>query len=71
MIRHEGRLAELFPHTLGDLPGFFDRDRSLCRGTILFLHGEGVPLLDPRGDLAHVRARYLLTCSATRSSRAT
>ncbi|WP_338703641.1 nucleotidyltransferase domain-containing protein [Streptomyces sp. Q6] len=57
LVRHEGRPAELFLHTLADLPGFFDRDRLLRRGTLLFLYGEGVPLLDPHGDLAHARTR--------------
>ncbi|MEV1020185.1 nucleotidyltransferase domain-containing protein [Streptomyces sp. NPDC050264] len=55
--RHEGRPAELFLHTLRDLPGLFERDRSLRRGTILFIYDQGIPLLDPHGHVAHARAR--------------
>ncbi|MFJ8821599.1 nucleotidyltransferase domain-containing protein [Streptomyces sp. NPDC102467] len=57
VLRHEGRPAELFLHTLGDLPGRFERDRSLRRGTILFLYDQGIPLLDPHGHVTHARAR--------------
>jgi predicted nucleotidyltransferase len=57
VLRHEGRLAELFLHTLSDIPGFFERDRSLRRGTILFIYDQGVPLLDPHGHVGRARAR--------------
>ena len=57
VIRHEGRPAEVFLHTLGDVPGVFERDRSLRRGTILFLYDQGVPLLDPHGHVARLRTR--------------
>ncbi|WP_428954196.1 nucleotidyltransferase domain-containing protein [Streptomyces sp. cg35] len=56
VIRHEGRPAELFLHTLDDLPGAFARDRSLRRGTLLFVYAQGVPLLDPQGHVARARA---------------
>ncbi|MFI6877530.1 nucleotidyltransferase domain-containing protein [Streptomyces sp. NPDC050400] len=57
VIRHEGRPAELFLHTRADVPGFFERDRLLRRGTILFIYDQGIPLLDREGDLARVRDR--------------
>lgn len=57
VIRHEGRLAELFMHTLSGVPGFLERDRSLRRGTILFIYDQGIVLLDPHGHLERVRAR--------------
>ncbi|MGX8910238.1 nucleotidyltransferase domain-containing protein [Streptomyces netropsis] len=62
VVRHGGRLAELFLHTLADVPEHFERDRVLRRGTVLFIYDQGLPLLDPYGHLARTReqARALL-----------
>ncbi|GAA2291362.1 nucleotidyltransferase domain-containing protein [Streptomyces kunmingensis] len=57
VLRHEGRPVELFLHTLSETPALFERDRSLRRGTILFIYDQGVPLLDPHGHIARTRAR--------------
>ncbi|GAA2104985.1 nucleotidyltransferase domain-containing protein [Streptomyces albiaxialis] len=57
VIRHEGRPAELFLHTLADVPGHFERDRRLRRGTILFLYDQGTVLGDPHGHMARLRDR--------------
>ncbi|NEB75317.1 nucleotidyltransferase domain-containing protein [Streptomyces sp. SID14478] len=56
-IRYEGRLAELFLHRLPELPDVFEGDRVLRRGTMLFIYGEGIPLLDPHGHVSRARAR--------------
>ncbi len=55
VVRHEGRLAELFLNTVADIPEFFEWDRARRRGTVLFIYDQGLPLLDPRGDLSRVR----------------
>ncbi|MFD4630632.1 nucleotidyltransferase domain-containing protein [Streptomyces sp. NPDC058284] len=55
VMRHEGRLAELFLNTLQDVPQFFAWDRARRRGTVLFLYDQGVTLLDPHGHLARAR----------------
>lgn len=55
VIRHDGRLAELFLHTRADAPQHFERDRSLRRGTVLFIYERGLVLADPHGHLARVR----------------
>lgn len=62
VVRHEGRLAELFVHALDDVPAAFERDRDRRRGTILFLYAQGLPLLDPDGHVARAceRAREVL-----------
>ncbi|MPY59365.1 nucleotidyltransferase domain-containing protein [Streptomyces spongiae] len=57
VIRHDGRLAELFLNTLADVPEFFEWDRARRRGTVLFIHAEGLPLTDPHGHLARTRDR--------------
>ena len=57
VVRHEGRLAELFLHTLADLPEVFEGDRARRRGTILFIYDQGVPLMDPHGHLSHARVQ--------------
>ncbi|MEU8786673.1 nucleotidyltransferase domain-containing protein [Streptomyces sp. NPDC048637] len=57
VIRHEGRLAELFLHTLADLPAVFDGDRVRRRGTVLFLYDQGLPLMDPHGHVSRARAQ--------------
>ncbi|MFE7119151.1 nucleotidyltransferase domain-containing protein [Streptomyces sp. NPDC057654] len=55
VVRHDGRLAELFLHTLEDVPEHFARDRALRRGTVLFLYDQGLPLADPYGHVARTR----------------
>ncbi|GHC78354.1 nucleotidyltransferase domain-containing protein [Streptomyces flavofungini] len=62
VVRHEGRLAELFLNTLADIPEFFAWDRSRRRGTVLFLYDRGLPLTDPHGHVARTRelARQVL-----------
>lgn len=57
VIRHDGRLAELFLHTLADLPGFFAWDRARRRGTVLFIYDQGLPLMDPHGHVSRARAQ--------------
>ena len=44
VVRHEGRVAELFLNTVADLPEFFAWDRARRRGTVLFLYDRGLPL---------------------------
>ncbi|MEU7581261.1 nucleotidyltransferase domain-containing protein [Streptomyces sp. NPDC041068] len=62
VVRHGGRLAELFLHTVADVPEHFERDRLLRRGTILFIYDQGLPLADPHGVLPSLReqARAIL-----------
>ncbi|MEU9118027.1 nucleotidyltransferase domain-containing protein [Streptomyces sp. NPDC048483] len=55
VIRHDGRLAELFVNTVADVPEFFEWDRARRRGTVLFIYAEGLPLTDPHGHLARTR----------------
>ncbi|ARF52851.1 nucleotidyltransferase domain-containing protein [Streptomyces gilvosporeus] len=55
VVRHSGRLAELFLHTLGDALDHFERDRVLRRGTILFIYDQGLPLTDPHGHVSRIR----------------
>ncbi|MDQ0994069.1 nucleotidyltransferase domain-containing protein [Streptomyces sp. V3I7] len=55
VIRHEGRLAELFLNSLDDIPEFFEWDRARRRGTVLFIYDQGMPLLDPHGHLSRTR----------------
>ncbi|GAB7028884.1 nucleotidyltransferase domain-containing protein [Streptomyces sp. NPDC021749] len=55
VIRHEGRLAELFLNSVADMPAFFEWDRARRRGTVLFLYAEGLPLTDPHGHIARTR----------------
>ncbi|MEV7196092.1 nucleotidyltransferase domain-containing protein [Streptomyces sp. NPDC093510] len=57
VIRHEGRPAELFLTTLADVPEYFAWDRARRRATLLFVHAEGLPLLDPHGHLARTCAQ--------------
>ncbi|MEV6318843.1 nucleotidyltransferase domain-containing protein [Streptomyces sp. NPDC051776] len=57
VIRHGGRLAELFLHTLADVMDHFERDRVLRRGTVLFIYDQGMPLTDPHGHLLRTRER--------------
>lgn len=55
VIRHDGRLAELFLNTVADLPEFFEWDRARRRGTVLFIYAGGLPLTDPHGHIARTR----------------
>ncbi|MEV5979388.1 nucleotidyltransferase domain-containing protein [Streptomyces sp. NPDC052114] len=61
VVRHDGRVAELFLHTLTDVPAHFERDRLLRRGTILFLYDQGLPLTDPHDLVPPVRTRARAT----------
>ncbi|NKI41141.1 nucleotidyltransferase domain-containing protein [Streptomyces physcomitrii] len=64
VIRHDGRLAELFLHTRADVPQHFERDRSLRRGTVLFLYDRGLVLADPHGHVARVREQARVVLAA-------
>ncbi len=64
VICHNGRLAELFLHTLADVQEAFERDRVRRRGTILFIYDQGLPLLDPHGHLSRTRAQARAVLSA-------
>ncbi|MFG2651310.1 nucleotidyltransferase domain-containing protein [Streptomyces sp. NPDC048436] len=55
VIRHDGRIVELFLNTLADVPEFFAWDRARRRGTVLFVYGQGLPLADPHGHVARAR----------------
>ncbi|MFJ2774362.1 nucleotidyltransferase domain-containing protein [Streptomyces sp. NPDC087300] len=55
VIRHEGRIVELFLNTLADVPEFFAWDRARHRGTVLFVYDQGLPLADPHGHVARAR----------------
>ncbi|TGB16055.1 nucleotidyltransferase domain-containing protein [Streptomyces sp. MZ04] len=55
VIRHEGRIVELFLNTLADIPEFFAWDRARRRGTVLFVYDQGLPLADPHGHVAYTR----------------
>ncbi|MFB8139479.1 nucleotidyltransferase domain-containing protein [Streptomyces parvus] len=55
VVRHEGRLVELFLNAVGDVPGFFAWDRARRRATVVFVYAEGVTLTDPSGQLADTR----------------
>ncbi|SEE28355.1 Nucleotidyltransferase domain-containing protein [Streptomyces sp. 2224.1] len=57
VIRHDGFLAELFLHTVTDIPAFFAWDRARRRGTVLFLYDQGLMLTDPHGHVARTRER--------------
>ncbi|MEW2071800.1 nucleotidyltransferase domain-containing protein [Streptomyces sp. NPDC007346] len=72
MVRRNGRLAELFVHTLADVPAAFERDRAQRRGTVLFLYAQGLPLLDPGGHVSHAceRAREVLAAGPPALTRA-
>ncbi|MDI3419813.1 nucleotidyltransferase domain-containing protein [Streptomyces luteolus] len=55
VVRHDGRLVELFLHTLADVPAHFERDRALRRGTILFIYDQGLTLADTHGHVSRTR----------------
>ncbi|MFE6805506.1 nucleotidyltransferase domain-containing protein [Streptomyces sp. NPDC057681] len=55
VIRHEGRLVELFLNSVGDVPKFFEWDRARRRATVVFVYAQGMTLTDPYGHVAHTR----------------
>ncbi|MFF4557681.1 nucleotidyltransferase domain-containing protein [Streptomyces sp. NPDC001422] len=55
VIRHEGRLVELFLNSVQDLPTFFEWDRARRRATVVFVYAQGVILTDPDGHVARAR----------------
>ncbi|NUW02031.1 nucleotidyltransferase domain-containing protein [Streptomyces sp. CAI 127] len=55
VIRHEGRLVELFLNSAGDLPKFFEWDRARRRATVVFVYAQGITLTDPDGHVARTR----------------
>ncbi|MER5382059.1 nucleotidyltransferase domain-containing protein [Streptomyces sp. NPDC002688] len=55
VIRHEGRLVELFLNSIGDVPKFFEWDRARRRATVVFVYAQGVTLTDPHGHAARTR----------------
>lgn len=55
VVRHEGRIVELFLNTVPDIPEFFAWDRARRRGTVLFIYHQGLPLTDPHGHVAYAR----------------
>ncbi|MFE0103478.1 nucleotidyltransferase domain-containing protein [Streptomyces sp. NPDC059009] len=57
VVRHQGRLAELFLHTVADVDDAFERERVHRRGTLVHIYAQGLPLLDPHGDLTRVRTQ--------------
>ncbi|WP_326624550.1 nucleotidyltransferase domain-containing protein [Streptomyces sp. NBC_01761] len=57
VIRQDGRLAELFLHTLADVPTAFERDRARRRGTVLFIYDQGVSLMDPHGHVSRTQGQ--------------
>ncbi|KWT60103.1 nucleotidyltransferase [Streptomyces albus subsp. albus] len=64
VIRHNGRLAELFIHTVTDIQQALENNRSNRRGTLLFIYDQGTPLLDPYGDLKRARAQARASLAA-------
>ncbi|WP_328541491.1 MULTISPECIES: nucleotidyltransferase domain-containing protein [unclassified Streptomyces] len=42
VIRHDGRLVELFLNAVGDIPRFFEWDRARRRATVVFVYAHGV-----------------------------
>ncbi|MFF2847357.1 nucleotidyltransferase domain-containing protein [Streptomyces sp. NPDC058001] len=55
VIRHEGRLVEVFLNALGDVPQFFEWDRARRRATVVFVYAQGLTLADPHGYVARTR----------------
>lgn len=55
VLRHEGRLVELFLNSVGDLPEFFEWDRARRRATVVFLYARGLAVSDPHGHVALTR----------------
>ncbi|GGN49271.1 hypothetical protein GCM10012285_37210 [Streptomyces kronopolitis] len=57
VIRHEGRLVELFLNSVDDVPEFFEWDRARRRATVVFVYAQGMTLTDPHGQVARTRQR--------------
>ncbi|WP_323186459.1 nucleotidyltransferase domain-containing protein [Streptomyces sp. NBC_00687] len=55
VLRHEGRLVELFLNSVEDLAEFFQWDRARRRATVVFLYARGATLTDPHGHVARAR----------------
>ncbi|MFE6900613.1 nucleotidyltransferase domain-containing protein [Streptomyces sp. NPDC057717] len=55
VIRHDGRLVELFLNAVGDIPRFFEWDRARRRATVVFVYAHGVILDDLDGHVARTR----------------
>jgi predicted nucleotidyltransferase len=55
-LRHEGRITEVFAHTRAGLAEILSADRAGRRGTMLFIYAESVPVHDPHGHAAALRA---------------
>ncbi|MEU4507128.1 nucleotidyltransferase domain-containing protein [Streptomyces sp. NPDC024089] len=55
VVRHEGRLAELFLNSVEELPEFFEWDRARRRATVVFVYAQGITLTDPYGHVARTR----------------
>lgn len=55
VIRHEGRVVELFLNPLVGIPEFFAWDRARRRATVLFVYGQGLTLTDPDGHVERTR----------------
>ncbi|KOG65569.1 nucleotidyltransferase [Streptomyces griseoflavus] len=64
VIRHNGRLAELFIHTVTDIQQALENNRGNRRGALLFVYDQGMPLLDPYGDLKRARAQARASLAA-------
>ncbi|MEU8791344.1 nucleotidyltransferase domain-containing protein [Streptomyces sp. NPDC048643] len=55
VLRHEGRLVELFLNSDEDLAEFFQWDRARRRATVVFVYARGAVLVDPEGRVARAR----------------
>ncbi|MFE2825644.1 nucleotidyltransferase domain-containing protein [Streptomyces sp. NPDC059271] len=55
VLRHEGRLVELFLNSVDDLAEFFQWDRARRRATVVFLYAHGATLTDRQGHVARAR----------------
>lgn len=56
VVRHEGRVAEVFLNSRANLREIFAEDRETRRATAMFLYGESVVLYDPDGRAEALRA---------------
>ncbi|MFB4425966.1 nucleotidyltransferase domain-containing protein [Streptomyces sp. QL37] len=55
LLRHDGRLAEVFLNSRSDLRTAFAESRTTRRATALFLFADSVVLLDPDGHVETLR----------------
>ncbi|MFF0142234.1 nucleotidyltransferase domain-containing protein [Streptomyces sp. NPDC005227] len=55
VLRHEGRLVELFLNSNEDLAEFFAWDRARRRATVVFVYAHGAALADSEGHVARAR----------------